>query len=149
MSLLTDIIFIKALQADKELTARLPGGKVYNNYAFPDIDLDNVPLPYLCVNFDQGQNTSTTKDNGYEGVSDTVNISIRVVGRHRKEQAELAVMVRKAIREYFTAHSGDDSDPDFALIPYCMEFSWGEAGYDPQKPCCVQMLNYQCDTEPD
>ena len=63
MSLLTDIIFVKALRADENLMAQLPAGDVYNTaIALPDEDLDNAPLPYIIVSFDGLTNDVETKD---------------------------------------------------------------------------------------
>ena len=77
MSLLTDIIFVKALRADETLMAKLAAGDVYNTtIALPDEDLDNAPLPYVIVSFDGLTNEVETKDDPYEGDSDNVTISV-------------------------------------------------------------------------
>ena len=46
MSLLTDIIFVKALRANAALMKELAAGDVYNTtIALPDEELDNAELP--------------------------------------------------------------------------------------------------------
>ena len=77
MSLITDAIFVKALRSNAALIAELPAGDVYNtSIALPDEDADNAPLPYVIVSFDGLNNQDTTKDNDYNGLTDTVTIGI-------------------------------------------------------------------------
>ena len=84
MSLLTDIIFVKALRADQSLMKMLPAGDVYNTtIALPDEDMDNAPLPYVIVSFDGLTNDQETKDDPYESESDTVSISIEIAAKTR------------------------------------------------------------------
>ena len=57
MSLLTDIIFVKALRSNAALMSMLPAHDVYNTtIALPDEDMDNAPVPYIIVTFDGMQN---------------------------------------------------------------------------------------------
>lgn len=145
MSLLTDIIFVKALRADEDLMAQLPAGDVYNTaIALPDEELDNAPLPYIIVSFDGLTNDVETKDDPFEGDSDNVTISIEIAAKTRPELGELADAVRKQIHDYFVEADSDIEDAD--LIPLDYQFSAQAVNYDSLKPCYWQALTYQCDT---
>ena len=148
MSLLTDIIFVKALRSNAELIGQLPAGDVYNTaIALPDEEVENAPLPYIIVSFDGLNNQDTTKDDAFESESDRVQIGITICAGEREELGEMAVAVRTTIREYFREHYGDDSDEDFALIPNDITLSAQGVQYDSMKPCFWQTLTYQCDTD--
>ena len=148
MSLLTDIIFVKALRADENLMAQLPAGDVYNTaIALPDEDLDNAPLPYIIVSFDGLTNDVETKDDPYEGDSDNVTISVEIAAKTRPELGELAKEVRRQIHQYFV--DADPTDEDADLIPDDYQFSAQPVNYDSMKPCYWQTLSYQCDTKSD
>ena len=150
MSLLTDIIFVKALRSNAELIGQLPAGDVYNTaIALPDEEAENAPLPYIIVSFDGLNNQDTTKDDAFESESDRVQIGITICAGEREELGEMAVAVRTTIREYFREHYGDDTDEDFALIPDDITLNAQGVQYDSMKPCFWQVLNYQCDTETD
>lgn len=150
MSLLTDIIFVKALRSNAELIGRLPAGDVYNTaIALPDEEVENAPLPYIIVTFDGLNNQNTTKDDAFESESDSVQIGITICAGEREELGEMAVAVRTTIREYFREHYGDNTDEDFALIPDDITLNAQGVQYDSMKPCFWQVLNYQCDTETD
>ena len=150
MSLLTDIIFVKALRSNAELIERLPAGDVYNTaIALPDEEAENAPLPYIIVTFDGLNNQNTTKDDAFESESDSVQIGITICAGEREELGEMAVAVRTTIREYFREHYGDNTDEDFALIPDDITLNAQGVQYDSMKPCFWQVLNYQCDTETD
>ena len=150
MSLLTDIIFVKALRSNAELIGRLPACDVYNTaIALPDEEVENAPLPYIIVTFDGLNNQNTTKDDAFESESDSVQIGITICAGEREELGEMAVAVRTTIREYFREHYGDNTDEDFALIPDDITLNAQGVQYDSMKPCFWQVLNYQCDTETD
>jgi len=150
MSLITDAIFVKALRSNAALIAQLPAGDVYNTaIALPDEDADNAPLPYVIVSFDGLNNQDTTKDNDYDGLTDTVTVGIEIAAETRPKLGELARSVRKTLREYFREHQDDDSDEDYQLIPDDMTLSAQPVQYDSLKPCYWQQLTYQCDTKPD
>ena len=150
MSLLTDIIFVKALRSNAELIGQLPAGDVYNTaIALPDEEVENAPLPYIIVSFDGLNNQDTTKDDAFESESDAVQIGITICAGEREELGEMAVAVRTTIREYFREHYGDTIDEDFALIPDDITLNAQGVQYDSMKPCFWQVLNYQCDTETD
>lgn len=145
MSLQTDIIFVKALRADAELMERLAAGDVYNTaIALPDESLDNAPLPYVIVSFDGLTNDVETKDDPFEGDSDSVTVSVEVAARTRDELGALAESVRRQVHRYFT--DAVPSDEDAALVPLGYQFSAGQVSYDQAKPCYWQVLTYQCDT---
>ena len=150
MSLITDAIFVKALRSNAALIAALPAGDVYNTaIALPDEDADNAPLPYVIVSFDGLQNQDQTKDDDFEAESDSVQIGVTVCAETRPQLGELAMAVRRTVREYFREHQGDDSDEDYALIPEDMALQAGGVQYDSLKPCYWQQLTYQCDTNID
>lgn len=150
MSLLTDVIFVKALRSNAELIAQLPAGDVYNTaIALPDEDMDNAPLPYVIVSYDGMSNADSTKDDSFESDEDLVQISIEVAAKTRPELGDIMVAIRDTIRTYFRAHYGDDDDADFALIPNDMTVSAQPVQYDSVKPCYWQVLQYQCDTDID
>ena len=143
MSLVTDIIFVKALQANAELMAQLPAGDVYNpSIPLPDEELDNAPIPFIIVSFGGLSNDQSSKD-GYEGYSDIVNISIDVVAKTRQQLGELADQVRSTIREYFENLS--ETDKYYDLVPNDYQFSAQDVQYDYRKPCYFQTLNWECD----
>lgn len=144
MSLLTDIIFVKALQSNTTLLGKLAAGDVYNtSIALPDQDLDNAPIPYVIVSFDGLVNDQSTKDT-FEGETDTVQVSVEIAAKNRKQLGELATLVRRTIREYFSEVDEDSEDAD--LVPYDYQFSADRVQYDPLKPCHWQILRWQCDT---
>lgn len=150
MGLLTDSFFITALRSNADLVAKLPDGDFYNNVAFPDIDMENVELPYIIVNNDGGSNVAETKDDMFEGYEDNVDISIRVVARSRQELANLVMTVRKTIHDYVIAvmeriENGTATDDD-KLCPEEYNFSFGEVAFDMLKPSHTQILTYQCKT---
>lgn len=150
MSLLTDIIFVKALRANAELMEQLPAGNVYNtSIALPDEDIDNAPLPYIIVSYDGLNNQDTTKDSSYEGVTDMVTIGIEIAAKTRPQLAELAIKVRKTIQDYFQEHVYDMRDEDYKLIPDSYQLHAQAVQYDSLKPCYWQQLMFQCVTSID
>lgn len=150
MSLITDAIFVKALRSNASLIEQLPAGDVYNTaIALPEEEADNAPVPYIIVSFDGLQIQDMTKDFDFEGESDNVQIGMTICAETRPQLGELAMAVRRTVREYFREHQGDDSDEDFALIPEDMSLQAGPVQYDSLKPCYWQQLTYQCDTNID
>ena len=148
MGLLTDIVFIKALQSDAELMRMLPAGDVYNNVADPDFDMENVAIPYLIVNNDGGSNEQGTKDDKFESGEDQVKISIRIVARTRDELARMSKRVRKAVLDYFTAAEdrvyADEMQEYDELVPYEYSFSFSDIANDMNKPAFYTMFSYDC-----
>lgn len=150
MSLLTDIVFVKALRSNEELMAQLPAGDVYNTaIALPEEDADNAPLPYIIVSFDGMQNVDETKDDRYEGTEDKVQIGITVAADTRPQLGAIMTAIRSTIKEYFSENYGSDEDEDFALIPIDVSLSASPVQFDSLKPCYWQSFNYNCDTEID
>ena len=116
MSLITDAIFVKALRSNAALIASLPAGDVYNTaIALPDEDADNAPLPYVIVSFDGLNNQDTTKDNDYDGLTDTVTIGIEIAAETRPQLGELAVMIRKTIAGQKRRNKSKSSSPSQAM----------------------------------
>lgn len=143
MSLQTDIIFVAAIKSDTELLRQLAIGDVYNTaIALPDENLDNAEVPYVIVAEGDVVNDGMTKDD-YEGDTDSVNITITVAARTRKELVVLTNKVRKAVRRYFM--DAKEEDDYFDLVPLDYQFSAKPVLYDPLKPCYWRELNYQCD----
>lgn len=150
MSLITDAIFVKALRSNAALIAALPAGDVYNTaIALPDEDADNAPLPYVIVSYDGLNNQDTTKDNDYDGLTDTVTIGIEIAAETRPKLGELAVMIRKTIADRFQQIAQDPQDEDYALLPNAYTMQAQPVQYDSLKPCYWQRLTFQCDTNPD
>lgn len=148
MSLKTDIIFVRALRSNDELMEELPAGDVYNTtIAMPEQDAENAPLPYIIVTYDGMQNLDTDKDSPFEGDTDRVQIGIEVASESRPQLASLAEQIRTTVREFF--ENLDSSDEDYDLVPLDVDFSAQAVQYDEWKPCYWQVLQYQCDTNPD
>jgi hypothetical protein len=150
MSLQTDIIFVKALRSNADLMAQLPAGDVYNTaIALPDEDADNAEVPYIIVSFDGLNNQDSTKDSSFDGLTDMVTVGIEIAAKTRPQLAELAIMVRDTIRDYFRQHVTLRDDEDYELIPNSYQLQAQQVQYDSLKPCYWQQLAYQCDTDPD
>mgnify|MGYP006923203134 CR=1 FL=1 len=150
MSLQTDIIFVKALRSNTSLISQLPAGDVYNTaIALPDEELDNAEVPYIIVSYDGLNNQDTTKDSSYDGLTDMVTVGIEIAAKTRPQLAELAIMVRDTIRDYFRQHVASQDDEDYELIPNSYQLQAQQVQYDSLKPCYWQQLAYQCDTDPD
>ena len=150
MSLQTDIIFVKALRSNTSLISKLPAGDVYNTaIALPDEELDNAEVPYIIVSFDGLNNQDSTKDSSFDGLTDMVTVGIEIAAKTRPQLAELAIMVRDTIRDYFRQHVASQDDEDYALIPNSYQLQAQQVQYDSLKPCYWQQLAYQCDTDPD
>jgi hypothetical protein len=150
MSLLTDIIFVKAIRSNADIISQLPDGDVHNTaIALPDVEAENAEVPYIIVSFDGLNNQDTTKDDAFEAETDNVTIGITCAAHTRPELGELLTAVRTTIREYFREHYGDTTDEDFALIPNDITLNAQGVQYDSMKPCFWQVLNYQCDTDVD
>lgn len=144
MSLVTDIIFVKALQQNSTLMQMLPAGGVYNTaIAVPDADLNNAPVPYIIVTFDGMQNDSFSKDAQFEGEDDKVQIGIEVAAETREQLGEMVTLVRNTIKNYFENLTYDDED--YSLVPVDYALTATGVSYDPDKPCFWQILNYNCD----
>lgn len=149
MSLITDIIFVEALQSNSSLLAKLPAGDIYNTaIGLPDEEADNAPIPYIIVTFDGMTNDTGTKDT-YEGDTDQVRIGVTIAAHTRQELAMLSLTVRSTIRDYFTSlMEGGESD-NKGLLPYDYAVASGPVQYDSLKPCMWQTLNYTCETDAD
>lgn len=150
MGLLTDSFFVRAIQSNAELLAKLPAGDIYVNVADPDIDMENVPLPYIIVNNDGGSEGDTTKDTWSEGIEDKVNISILMVCRSREELADMTLTVRKTISDFMKAtwqriEAGTPEEGD-EIAPTGYQFSFSDIAYIIEKPAHRQMFYYDCTT---
>lgn len=139
----TDTFFIAAIESNEGLIAKLPAQGIYNNVANPDIDLDNVELPYIVVNNDGGQNVVESKDDNYESEEDRVNISVLIVARNRKELDDIASQVRQTIHEYLMTIDEKSDVHDLAPIDY--EFSFSDISYEMEKPSHSIKFFYLCE----
>ena len=143
----TDTFFIAAIKSNAELMELLPAHGVYDNVANPDVDMDNVEIPYIIVNNDGGNNLAESKDDNYESEDDRVNISVRITACNREQLDNIATEVRKTIRKYMldmdNAEPGQEGDM-FDLKPYDYEFSFSDISFVPDKPCHQIMLYYLC-----
>ena len=147
MSLQTDIIFKKALSSNAELMDMLPAHGVYNTaIPMPENGKDNVKIPYVLVSFDGMENDADTKDD-YEGDEDKVEISIEIAAKNREQLADIVIMVRNTIRDYF--QNADPEDEDYDLVPQDYTVGASRVIFDDSKPCHWQTLNYHCDTHVD
>lgn len=146
MSLLTDKAFYNALHTSR-LIWRKTDGRIYATAVpVPDDQLENTPLPYIIITFDGMKNEGVTKDDSYEGNTDTVNVGITAVAESRHKLGELMEAIRVHVESYFI--NADEETEDFELIPNSYELTAGEVGFDPLVPCYFQKLSYQCDTNP-
>lgn len=139
MSLKTDIFFHNALQASEAVLSAV-GDRIFNT-ARPTIDEDEDKIPYIIIAFDGLQNNADTKDDGVEGTEDRVTVSILCVTGNRQRLATLAENVRKTCIDYWNDHQDEE------LTPIEWQFSASQVQYDPDKPCCYQILTYQCITK--
>lgn len=148
MSLLTDLIFVKALRSNHQLISILPDGDVHNtSIAVPDEKLEDVNVPYVIVSYDEMENEDGTKDNLYEGFTDKVQVSVEVAANSREELASIMRTVRTTIKNFFI--SAQPTDDDYNLIPNGYRLSASAVSYMADKPCYWQVLLYQCDTNID
>lgn len=99
------------------------------------------------MTFDGLTNGGWTKDSGYEGGEDRVQIGIEIAARTRQQLAGLAVAVRQTVRSYL--ENVADDDEDYPLVPFDYTFSSEAVQYDSLKPCYWQTLRYDCSTERD
>ena len=112
------------------------GNRLYGTaIPLPDEEVENVPVPYIIVTFDGLSNDVSTKDDGYEGDYDTVNIGISVTGTTLNELHTLTRAVRQAVRSYITQN-------DTGIDGY--QFGAQQIMYDQYKPCYGQVLTYAC-----
>ena len=136
MSLATDSIFVAALRDDPDIPEYV-SGRIYGTaIPLPDPEADNVPAPFLIVTFNGLQNVDQTKDNVYEGDSDTVNIGIEVVDKSLDSLHRLTQMVRQAVLNYMQENETPIQD---------YQFSAQTIQYDSDRPCYWQVLNWSCD----
>lgn len=145
MSLQTDIIFARAIRANDSIMETI-GQRLYNTaIPLPDEDADNVPVPYVILSLDALTNEQSTKDDmPYEGDEDNVQVGVTIAAETREQLAELAIAIRRQIRDFFTYMPDDDDDHE--LVPLDYQMSAQAVQYDSLKPCYWQRLSYQCET---
>lgn len=152
MSLQTDLIFVRALQQSREVAALVDDRIYMTAIPRPEENAVNEPLPYIVVSFDGIQPTEQTKDDDFDQDTDTVMIGIEMAAANRPRLAELADVVRKAIKDYFEMLAGtdpselDEADAEMLpLFPSYAQPSGGQVYYDEDKPCHWLVLSYACE----
>ena len=138
MSLQTDKFFYSALTQSEDVTA-IVDDRIFNP-ARPTVDEDEDKIPYIIITFDGLQNNADTKDDGVEGDEDRVTVGILCVHEDCDALGDMTELVRQTLCDYWDTHRDDP------LTPISWQFSAGRVDYDPDKPCCYQLLTYQCDT---
>ncbi len=137
MGLHTDSIFIAALAGNSALMETI-GGRLYGTaIPLPDEDLDNVPVPYVIVTYDGLVNEGLTKDDSFEGNTDTVTIGIEMTASTLDALHTLTESVRSIVSDYMANYEGADGPMDY-------QFSAGRIEWDQMKPCYWQAFSYVC-----
>ena len=147
MSLITDKVFYNALRSNSELMSTVGGRIESTSIPVPDDQFDNTPIPYIIITFDGLQNEGFTKDNDFEGDTDMVQVSIVVAAESRDQLGSIMQTIRQTIIAYFEDTEGHDWD-DYEYIPQNYTFTASDIGYDSEKPCYHQTLQYNCTTNP-
>ena len=147
MSLITDKVFYNALRSNAALMEQVGGRIESTSIPVPDEQLDNVPVPYVIITFDGLQNDGFTKDNDFEGNTDHVQVGIEVAADTRDELGDIMQTIRDTVVAYFEDTEGHAWD-DYQYVPVNYTFTASPVGYDSEKPCYYQTLNYNCDTTP-
>ena len=106
-----------------------------------------MPVPYVIITFDGLQNDGFTKDNNFEGDTDHVQVGIEVAADTRDELGDIMQAIRETVVAYFEDTEGHAWD-DYDYVPVNYTFTASPVGYDSEKPCYYQTLNYNCDTNP-
>ena len=146
MSLLTGKLFYEALKHDADLM-QVTGGRIYSTaIETSPMDEDKTPLPYIILMMNGGSNDQTTKD-GFEGMTDQVQIAAEIAADGTDTVLEIADQVREAIRNYFTdVQSGAVETENADLLPNDYVFTWDPVSWDWSKPCHFTTLHWACDT---
>lgn len=140
MGLVTDALFFEILQINDTLMSKI-GGRLYNTaIPKPDIEADNEPVPYVVISFNGLTNDETTKDDPYEGATDTVQISIEIAANNREELADLTQSIRDIIHDALLESFEENTIYDY-------RFTANAVQYDSYKPCYWQLLNYSCSVD--
>ena len=143
MSLVTDKFFAAALTQSTSVTTAV-GGRIFNTVE-DEINPDDVPLPYIMIMNDGTVNEAETKDDEFEGPTDTDTIRLTICADTRAALGSLAELVRSVIQ---TAAQEQDAASTAALgfevIDY--SFSASPVSFDDLKPCYWQDLTYRCET---
>ena len=147
MSLITDKVFYNALRSNAALMAAVGGRIESTSIPVPDEEFENTPLPYVIITFDGLQNDGFTKDNNFEGDTDHVQVGIEVAADTRDELGDIMQAIRETVVAYFEDTEGHAWD-DYDYVPVNYTFTASPVGYDSEKPCYYQTLNYNCDTNP-
>ena len=147
MSLITDKVFYNALRSNTALMEQVGGRIESTSIPVPDEEFNNVPVPYIIITFDGLQNDGFTKDNDFEGNTDHVQVGIEVAADTRDELGDIMQAIRETVVAYFDDTEGHAWD-DYDYVPVNYTFTASPVGYDSEKPCYYQTLNYNCDTNP-
>ena len=143
-----DEIIYDAIKADSDLMDQLayqkPDGStgyavVSTCFEVPPDKLDNTPLPQIIITDDGFQNQIDTKDEGWAGDHDRVQVGVDVAASSPEEVKNLIRQVRKAVENYvILLPDNGESIPDLESL------SSDGLAWDWMKPCYYQRLTYQC-----
>ena len=141
----TDLIFIRALRESKNIMRALDGRIYGTAIPLPDADADKLAVPYAVVTCDGLTNDLETKDEGFEGESDTVTVGLTLTAGTNEGIHTLVEAVRSCIRHFFEGMA--ETDAEYGLVPESYVLKAGRIEYDPLKPCYFQRLSYECTTK--
>lgn len=143
MSLVTDKFFAAALTSSSEVTTAV-NGRIMNTVD-DEIDPDSVQVPYIIICNDGTTNESQTKDDDYEGDTDTDTVRLIVCARSRSKLGELTELIRTTVRNF--ANEQDSYSETFGFVVVDYSFKASPVQFDDLKPCYHQDLIYECDTQ--
>ena len=134
-----DEIIYDAIKADTDLMAIFDGHVVSTCFEVPPDEDDNTPLPYAIITDDGFQNQIDTKDEGWAGDHDRVQVGVEIAASSPREVQELVQMVRRTVEQHITTlyTQGDD-------IPELESLSSDGLAWDWMKPCYFKRLTYSC-----
>lgn len=144
MSLCTDKIFFRILRDDADVSAAV--GSALFNTADTRTEREETRLPYIVITNDGTVQDADTKDTPYEGEEDIDSIGIVVCAESRRQLADVAQMVRRALRDGLMAYRPEAArdEDDVCVVGY--DFSADGVMYDSEKPCYWQALKYNLTT---
>lgn len=147
MSVLTGKVFYEALKLNEDVM-RETGGRIYSTaIEVPPMEEDTTQRPYIILMANGGSNDQTYKDD-FEGETDRVQIAVEISADGTDAVLDIANMVRRAIRDYFTAIRNGEKESELAdLLPDDYIFTWDPISWDWSVPCHFTTLHWQCDTK--
>lgn len=134
-----DEIIYDAIKADASLMEAVGNRVVSTCFEIPPTDEDNTPLPNIIITDDGFQNQIDTKDEGWAGDYDRVQVGVEVAASSPEEVKNLIRQVRKAVENYVILLPDNGE-----AIPDLESLSSDGLAWDWTKPCYFQRLTYQC-----